>query len=254
MTAPVANAAAGPRAGRFARLRRFGWRHPEWWVVLAAAAAWAWMAAAPHPRPDAHAHAGHSAAPGFWSGAPHLLVMVIAMMLPLTLASVRHVAFNSLWARRHRAIGGFVAGYLAVWMVAMLAIAGAWALAASLAGWTAAALVAMGAAVAWELAPARRRRLRRCTRTAPLAPRGWRADRDCARFGAASGASCVVACWALMAASAAFAHSLPVMAVLFGVQLSGRYGRSPSPALAAGAVLAVCLASLALRLAGGPGA
>jgi predicted metal-binding membrane protein len=85
----------------------------------------------------------------------------------------------------------------------------------------------------------------------PLAPRGWRADADCARFGAMAGASCVSVCWALMAVCVVFAHSLPVMAVLFAVQLTGRYRRDPSPALTALAVLGVCLAALAARFAGG---
>jgi predicted metal-binding membrane protein len=100
-------------------------------------------------------------------------------------------------------------------------------------------------AAAWEIGPIKRRELRRCHRTVPLAPRGWRADADCVRYGLTTGFSCLTMCWALMVACAAFAHSLPVMAVLFGVQLSGRYQRRPSPALAALAVLGVCLVSLA---------
>jgi len=48
----------------------------------------------------------------------------------------------------------------------------------------------------------------------------------------------------------AFAHGLPVMAVLFGVQLSGRY-RGLSPSLAALAVLAVGAAAVAVRLTAG---
>jgi predicted metal-binding membrane protein len=109
----------------------------------------------------------------------------------------------------------------------------------------------VGAAVVlaalWELSPARVRRLRRCHRTVPLAPRGWRADGDCALYGATTGLSCAAMCWALMAACAAFSHSLPVMAVLFGVQLSDRYQRRPSPVLAALAVLGVGLLTIGMR-------
>ncbi len=53
-------------------------------------------------------------------------------------------------------------------------------------------------------------------------------------------------CWALMAAATAFSHSLVVMSVLFGVQVSGRYQRRPSPVLAALAVLGVCLLAFAV--------
>lgn len=216
------------------RARRFGWRHPEWWPAASAAGAWVWLAAAPHP------HAGHVMAPGaLW-----LAVMAVAMMAPLTLPGVRHVARSSLWRRRHAAIAEFLAGYLAVWMLAMLAIAAAVSAGASVGGWAAAGAVAAVAAALWELAPARARHLRRCERTAPLAPRGWRADADCAGFGARAGVSCVGTCWALMAACVAVPHSLPVMAVLFGVQLSARYRRHHSPAASAAAVLGVCTAAL----------
>lgn len=235
--------AAASAPGVLLRARRFGWRHPEWWVAAAAAGAWMWMFAVPHP----HTHGGHAAGADVrWAG-----VMVVAMMLPLTIPHVRHVARSSLWRRRHRAIAGFLAGYVGVWMLAILAVVAVLAAGSRLAGWMVVAGLVTGAAVLWEVAPGKRRLLRRCGRTVPLAPRGWRADADCARFGAMAGASCVSVCWALMAACVVFAHSLPVMAVLFGVQLSGRYRREPSPALAALAVLGVCLAAVAARLAGG---
>jgi len=220
------------------RFRRFGWRHPEWWVVAAAAAAWLFMILRPDP------HAGHlMASPGALHGHGLLgmAAMVVAMMLPLTLTNARHVALSSLWRRRHRAILAFLLGYLAVWLAVQAVIMGAWGWIAPLAGWKMAAVAAVLAAAAWEIGPIKRRELHRCHRTVPLAPRGWRADADCLRYGLTTGVSCLTMCWALMVACAAFAHSLPVMAVLFGVQLSGRYQRRPSPILAAVAVLGVCL-------------
>lgn len=227
--------AAAP--GVLHRARRFGWRHPEWWVLAAAAGAWAWMLAVPHP----HAHAqAASGADVRWT-----MAMVAAMMLPLTIPHVRHVARSSLWRRRHRGVAGFLAGYLAVWMLAMTAIVATLDIGGRVAGSVVVVGVATAAAVLWEVAPFRRRMLRRCGRTMPLSPRGWRADADCACFGALAGASCVSVCWALMAVCVVFAHSLPVMAVLFGVQLTGRYRHDPSPAMTALAVLGVCVASLA---------
>ena len=226
---------AAPRGLR-CRLRRFGWHHPEWWVVAAAAVAWAFLAGA------GHEHAGHPGmGGGHGQGALGIAVMVVAMMLPLTLGNVRHVAFSSLWRRRHRAILAFLAGYLAVWIIVQAAIVEGWGWLAPLVGWKTAGVVAMIAAVIWELAPIRQRWLRRCHHTVPLAPRGWRADADCARYGVTTGMRCAAMCWALMVACVAFAHSLAVMAVLFGVQLLGRYHRRPSPALAAAAVLGGCL-------------
>jgi predicted metal-binding membrane protein len=237
------------------KLRRLVWRNPEWWVVMVAAVAWLSMAGISH---TSHTHASHA---GITAGTDHVqhtlgvVAMVIAMMVPLTITNVRHVAQSSLWRRRNRAIAGFLVGYLAVWLVVQTIIVETWGLLASLVGWGTAGGIAIAAAALWEIAPTKRKRLRRCHRTAPLAPRGWRADADCARYGVSTGFSCVAMCWALMAAAAAFSHSLIVMAVLFGVQVSGRYQRRPSPVLAALAVLGACLlafaADLLVTMAGG---
>lgn len=243
MIQATAGTRPAPSAGVLGTARGIVRRHPAWWVVPAAAAAWGLMALAPHPHAGHH---GHAAARG--PDALATLAMIVAMMLPLAIPSIRHVARSS--TRRHRATAFFLAGYLAVWMLAMLAITGAWTFAASRAGWTAAAVGAVALAALWEVVPARQRHARRCDRTVPLAAGGWRAHADCARYGATSGIACAGTCWALMAICVAFAHSLPVMAVLFGVQVSGRYRRL-SPSLAALAVLAAGAAAVAVRLAAG---
>ncbi len=232
-----------PSAGALGKVRGYARQHPAWWVVPAAAAAWALMPVIPHPHAGHHGHA-----PAGGPGALATLAMIVAMMLPLAVPSIHHVARSA--ARQHRAMACFLAGYLSVWMLIMLAITAAWTFAASLAGWTAAAAGAVAVAALWEVVPARQRHARRCDRTVPIAPGGWRAHADCARYGATSGLACAGTCWALMAICVAFAHSLPVMAVLFGVQVSGRYRRL-SPSLAALAVLAAGAAAVAVRLTAG---
>jgi predicted metal-binding membrane protein len=229
-------------------------RHPEWWVLLAAAAAWVWMIAMPHPgavRGGHDGHGAHAAHHGATTPAAldfgALAVMVLAMMLPLTVASVRHVARSGRWERRHRSIGGFLAGYLGVWMVIMAALASAWSMASSRAGWMAAAVAVTALAVLWEIAPAAWRQMRRSRRGSPNVEHGWRADAACARLGAGAGVRCGTSCWALMAACVAFGHGMPGMAVLFGVQLSARYPQRPVRVLAALAVLGVCAAAIAAR-------
>ncbi len=224
------------------KLRRIGWHYPEWWVVMAAVVAWMFMAGMSHPHAS---HTGITPDRGHGQGTLGMVAMVIAMMLPLTLANVRHVALSSLWRRRHRAIAAFLVGFLAVWIVVQTAIVGTWGLLTPLVGWQTAGGVAMVAAALWELAPIKRQRLRRCHRTVPLAPRGWRADVDCARYGVSTGFSCVTMCWALMFTAVAFSHSIVVMTVLFSVQVSGRYQRRPSSALAVLAVLGACLLAFA---------
>lgn len=252
----LGRADGAPEAGFPGWLWRMEARHPEWWVLTVAALAWIWMAAAPHAvATDGIRHAGHGAHHGAaapaGAGIPAVAVMVVAMMLPLTVGGVRHVARSGRWARRHRSIAGFLAGYVGAWMAIMMAIMVAWRVGSSLAGWTAAALAATLIATAWEMAPAAWRQMRRNPRSEPIEQRGWRADAECARSGAGMGLRCVASCWALMAACVAFGHSLPVMAALFGVQLSARYPQKPARVLAALAVLGVCLAAIATRGTGG---
>jgi hypothetical protein len=237
---------ATPGATRYGirtRLRRFGWRYPEWWVVAAAAAGWVGIAL------TSHSHTGHTGTEsGHLGCALEVVVMVTAMMLPLAVANVRHVALSSFWRRRHRAIVAFLVGFLGLWMLVQAGIVLTRELLTPLVGWVTVLVAGTAAAVSWELSPIKRRRLRRGHRTVSLAPRGWRADSDCARYGVTTALACVTTCWALMAASAALSHSLVAMALIFGVQLNGRYQRRPSPLLATLAVLTAGLLSLVMGL------
>ncbi len=223
------------------RLRRFGWRHPEWWVVLVAVAAWASVVAVPLR------HAPHDHLPSVGHDIIATAVMVAAMMLPLALANVRHVALSSLWRRRHRAMAAFLVGFLCCWVVAQTVIQGTLGLLTPLLGWTLVVGLATVTTVLWEVSPGKKRRLRRCGLTVSLAPRGWWADADCARYGLITGLSCVTTCWAMMAVVAAFSHSVLVMAAVCGAQVNDRYQRRPSLGLTSLVVLGVCLLSLATQ-------
>jgi hypothetical protein len=235
---PAGNTHPARASESLRRLRSIGRRHPEWWMLPTAAAAWMFMAMPRDP------HAGHGGgAHGAGVDVLGLAAMIVAMMLPLTIPGVRQVTRSS----GNRAVIGFLSGYMAVWMLTMLIIHQAWRLAASHAESTVAMTGVIIAAVAWEIAPAKRR-LSGCGRV-PHARQGWRSHADSARHGALAGGNCVASCWALMTVCVAFAHSIGVMAVLFAVQLAGRYRPSTSPALTALAVLATCLASLAMRMA-----
>jgi hypothetical protein len=217
------------------RLHGIGSRYPEWPVVLAAAAAWGFLALRPH------GHAGHHHGPaqGGATDFAGLAAMVVAMMLPLMIASIREAALSA--PRPRRAMAKFLAGYLGVWMLAMPLIDVAWR--QLLAGGISMAVGTMLVAALWELTPAKERRPRGCGA-------GSRLGAGLFRSGMMAGGACVGSCWALMAVCVAFAHDVRVMAALFCVQLVARYRPSLPPALAALAVLVVCLASLALRLSG----
>jgi len=228
-------------------VRRLDWTHPRGWVIAASVAAWASMAVVPRASAvhagDAHHHVA-GAPSGGW------VVMVVAMMLPMTLRQVHQVALTTAGYRRHASAAVFLAGYLAVWIAAQAMISGAVQGMTVLAGWAIAASVAGAVAVVWELEPATWRRPG--NRDVPPGTSGWRASRERVEYGAVTALGCVGRCWALMSICAASMHSVSVMALLFAVQLGGRHGTRGrrSRVLAATAVLVVSAGAIAARLAG----
>jgi hypothetical protein len=185
------------------RLQYFFWAHPEWWSLALCGAAWFAMLLGGHSGHEVHLGGIFPQELGYW------MLMVAAMMLPLVTGSVWVTATSSLWRRRHRAIAGFVAGFFIPWL-----IAGLFAAKLRKETWTHShivpALAFFGSAL-WLLTAAHRRAIVSCHRTLPLAPTGWRADRDCLRFGAVIGKACVQSCWPLMLACAFSGHSLAAM-------------------------------------------
>lgn len=193
------------------RLRRSSGLHPEWWMLPIAAAAWAHLATPS----DAHAgHGGHAAI-----DLRPLAVMVLAMMLPVAAIHLRRLARAAPDRCGNRAAAAFVAGYLAVWIAAMLAIGIAWKHAAPLAVWMPQATIVV--AVVWALVRYWRRR--RHDPSPSVAPHPWPTYLGRIRSGGIAGCACVRDCWALMAVCVAFAHLLPVMAVVSLVQWAGAY-------------------------------
>jgi len=200
------------------RLQLFFWMHPEWWTV--AICGFAWVAMLFHAWQHA-AHGSHHFVPlasetGYW------MLMVAAMMLPLTLASVRVTANGSLWSRRHRAIAGFLAGYFVPWLVLGIVVA-----ALRAASWThtySAASLAFVVAALWQRTSVHAKFLIDCHRRPPLAPAGWQADRDCLRFGAFIGVVCVGSCWPLMVACTFAEHGFVAMT---GGMAIGAFERFP---------------------------
>lgn len=209
----MTTSAASAVSGATTRWRRLAWRHPHWWAVVLCAAVWVLLIA--RWWRGAHIH-------GFalidWA------LMIVAMMLPLVFDHLRVAAARSLWPRRHRAMLGFLCGYAAIWLLVGVALSIVMAAigivphlmphGAGGSSWTAAAFVG---AAAWQLSPLKRRALIACHRTVPLAPHGWRAHRDCVRYGWIIGCSCLMSCALLMLACALAGHSLPAMLAATGV-------------------------------------
>ncbi|HUE84779.1 MAG TPA: DUF2182 domain-containing protein [Vicinamibacterales bacterium] len=190
------------------------WRYPHWWAIALCAGAWGWVAARWWGSRHAHGY-----------GALDWTLMVVAMMLPLVFVHLRVAAARSLWSRRHRAIAMFLCGYVAIAVVAGLALfslAGATGLLVHGAAPPTTVAGAFALAAAWQLLPVKRRALTACHRTMPLAPRGWRANRDCLRYGWTIGGSCLVSCGGLMLACVLAGHSLPVMCFATAVAAAER--------------------------------
>ena len=229
------------------------WPHPEWWSLGLCAAAWLliiWKAVAPTVGlPVSQLHSGHGMSPELateqvaWSAQIFWwLVMVVAMMFPMVLEPIQITAARSLWRRRNRAIAGFLLGYVGLWTLfglgaSLLSIV---LVETGLRPGTVAG-VAFGIAVLWQVTPIRRRAVRACHRTIPIAPSGWRADRDCVRYGWKIGNACVISCWALMLACMLSGHSMPAMIAVTTIGWIERNKRQPNQRL-----LCAVIASLAL--------
>ena len=143
-------------------------------------------------------------------------LMIAAMMSPLLIEPLRHVRKSSFAKRRAQAMLLFVAGYMAVWMAAGLALQPA-ALAARWVGHSPLVCFICAAAITslWQVSPAKRWCLSRCHRQPHLAAFGAAAYRDAFGYGLVNGAACVGACWALMVLPLLLvqAHLLAMVAV-----------------------------------------
>jgi predicted metal-binding membrane protein len=206
------------------RVRNLQWRYPEWWCLALSAMTWTALCGRALLAPAAHHPMAWPEELSEW------LLMVIAMMLPLVIGSVRLTAYASLWRRRDRAIAGFAAGFLGPWLAAGAIVAALDPLVNRVVTEQAVPLLPsagfVGAAV-WQLGPIKRRALVSCHQSVPLAPRGWRADKDCVRFGWTIGCACFTSCWALMLACVFAGHELWTMPCACAIGMAERYPSRP---------------------------
>ncbi len=128
---------------------------------------------------------------------PMWALMAVAMMLPTAMPAVRHVAVNSLYWRRRRAMAEFIAVYLGIWALFSALVLGL-ALASAPTDSALVLPLLLGVAALWQLTPLKRRALRACHQPRALPPYGWRATAGVARFGLGNGGACLASCWAMM--------------------------------------------------------
>lgn len=205
---------------------------------------------------DAHSHLGEVGASGLSIsslavGLPMWALMATAMMLTTAMPAVRHVAINSLYWRRRRAVVEFLAVFLGIWVVfsaLVLGLLSAWRPASS--AILLAAVLALAAL--WQLTSLKRRALRACHRPRALPPYGWRATAGVARFGLTNGGACLASCWAMMLSMAVVSSPMLLWMALFTGLITaekltlkpGRAARRVSALLAAGAICAATFAAL----------
>jgi predicted metal-binding membrane protein len=153
-------------------------------------------------------------------------LMLVAMMLPVMAAPVRHVRDRSFAHRRVRATALFLAGYGAVWMAAG-AVLSTLARVVQSTGDSPlirAVLVALVVTL-WQISPLKQACLNRLHAHPRLSAFGIAADVDALRFGLAHGGWCVGSCWGLMLLPMLFptGHWVAMAAVslwVWGEQLS----------------------------------
>ena len=255
----ASHSSAAPAAG----LSRLAAERPEAWVYAASAACWAALLLLPgHSEASAFCVGGgrldalRFAAGAAWAAIDwplalaHWLLMIGAMMLPMTAMALRHIAMRSFRARRARGQGLFLIGYLAVWTAAAPFYLGArLALDSVAAGGLLLPLAgALALAASWQATPAKARALRGCHRIVPLPQRGWPGDRACLGYGLEHGRHCLVSCWALMLVPVAAGHHLlPMLAVAAAAFVERRLPRfrPRRGALPLAAAACLCLAPAA---------
>ncbi len=187
-----------------------------------------------------------SVAPGRWS--IEWALMIVAMMFPLLVPMVRHVAGHSFAAQRQRSVGLFVAGYAMVWLTAAalssvaLVAARATLQTLHLAPW--AGLICCGLAALWQLSAAKIRAVNRCHGTVALRPWAGDADRDAFGFGILHGRRCVRACLPVMVLPLVGGYGLAAMAAIAAILLAERARERPQYRLSAIALLLLGLVSL----------
>jgi predicted metal-binding membrane protein len=234
------------------------WR-PEWPFTLLVAIAWMALLA----RADAASSSGMAPASSLAQHPGHMShgvswgdvlvdwgLMSVAMMLPVTLPAIRHVALNSLRPRRHRAMAVYVTVFVAIWVGfgAVIVAAQGWMQKTVAVDGRLALAVALLTAAAWQVSTFKRRAVFQCRRTVPLPPVGVRADAACARFAWRHGSRCFVSCWALMIVTALAGHGglwlMAAVTVLTMLEELTRFG--PRVLRPSAAVLAFSAGAVAL--------
>ena len=158
-------------------------------------------------------------------------LMIVAMMCPLVIPHVGHVAARSFADQQNSVAGVFLGGYAAVWFAAAAAasiiLISIHALLEFLSLGSVAGLIGCLIAATWQISAAKRRALNRCHGTLPLRAFGSAANRDALRFGITQGGRCVASCIPVMVLPLLAGLGFGTMIVLFAILLAERARHTP---------------------------
>ena len=160
------------------------------------------------------------------------LLMVVAMMLPLALPAVAHVAARSYLRRRNRSLALFVTGFTLAWCAAgglaipVLLLSDAILDSAGLGHLG--GIIGCSIAALWQLSPAKLLALRRCHYRPSMPAVGRAADLGALTYGLGHGLRCLRSCLALMVPPLFGGQHLLAMAVVMLLLLAERATDRPS--------------------------
>lgn len=219
--------------------RAWWWRHPELPWILVVGASWVALTIWHYADHAVATQAQWRFDTASWS------LMVLAMMLPAAVPMMRRLAFTSLWRRRHRVPALFAAAFVAGWIAIGVAAAAVVAAIEQVAAWRfepgpGTVVTTLVIAALWQLAPSKRRSLRRTHLTLPIAPRGRNGDRSVIRYAWFHLRACFGSCGAIMAVMFV-SHDFHIMAPLAAVSIVERFQTRPNERAGAAALVAVAL-------------
>jgi predicted metal-binding membrane protein len=158
-------------------------------------------------------------------------LMIVAMMWPLVIPHVGHVAARSFADQQNSVVGFFLGGYAAVWFAAAAAastmLISLHALLEFLSLGSVAGLIGCLFAATWQISAVKRRVLNRCHGTLPLRAFGSAANCDALRFGITQGGRCVASCIPVMVLPLLAGLGFGMMIVLFAIVLAERARHTP---------------------------
>jgi len=217
-------------------------RHPAALPIVASLAAWSTVVLT--HRTGASSGLSHRHLPDTASaGLDVVAAMTVAMMAPLCLTAVGHVARGSAVWRIGRSVVLFFGTFISCWVVTALALNAAVRAAVHMIAPAALASGCLFAAALFQVTPYRGKLSVLCHWPMRLRVDGEAADADCVRFGTVAATRCVQTCALPMAACLALPHELALMAALSAIALIERGYERPRHF-----ALAVSYLSLALLL------